>query len=80
MMLSLAKCSYQNHDISLSGGTDNAKFFAAVGILHSRTVLLFIPIQDRYTGRFNSEFTFLNDHVKVGENLTMSYTTITWCW
>jgi len=30
---------------------------------------------NKYTGRFNSEFTFLKERVKVGENITLAYRT-----
>jgi len=63
-----------SHDISLSAGTDNAKFFAAINVFQQDGIIIYTN-SDRYTGRFNSEFSFLNNHVKVGENLTMSYTT-----
>jgi TonB-dependent starch-binding outer membrane protein SusC len=68
------KAPIMNHDISLSGGTDNAKFFAAIDIFTQDGIIIHTN-SDRYTGRFNSEFNFLKDHVKVGENLTMSYST-----
>ena len=48
-----------NHDISLSGGTDNAKFFAAIDIFTQDGIVIYTN-SDRYTGRFNSEFSFLN--------------------
>ena len=64
----------QNHDISLSGGTDNAKFFAAVGVFKQDGIVIYTDA-NKYTGRFNSEFTFLKDRVKVGENLTFAYRT-----
>lgn len=63
-----------NHDISLSGGTDNAKFFAAIDVFNQDGIIIYTN-SDRYTGRFNSEFSFLKDHIKVGENLTLAYTT-----
>ncbi len=64
----------QNHDLSLSGGTDNAKFFAAIGALKQDGIVIYTDA-NKYTARFNSEFTFLKDRVKVGENLTMAYRT-----
>jgi TonB-dependent starch-binding outer membrane protein SusC len=62
----------QNHDLSLSGGTDNAKFFAAVGVFNQQGVVMYTDAE-KYTGRFNSEFTFLKDRIKVGENFTFTY-------
>jgi TonB-linked SusC/RagA family outer membrane protein len=64
----------QNHDLSLSGGTDNAKFFAALGVLQQDGIVLYTDA-NKYTARFNSEFTFLKDRVKVGENITLAYRT-----
>jgi TonB-linked SusC/RagA family outer membrane protein len=62
----------QNHDISLSGGNDKARFFAGLGYFNQEGIII-TNYSKRYTGRFNSEWTFLNDRVKVGENLTVSY-------
>ncbi len=64
----------QNHDLSLSGGTDNAKFFAALGVLQQDGIVMYTDA-NKYTARFNSEFTFLKDRVKVGENITLAYRT-----
>ncbi len=64
----------QNHDLSLSGGTDNARFFAAIGVLKQEGIILYTDA-NKYTARFNSEFNFLNDRIKVGENITLSYRT-----
>jgi len=66
------KANTQNHDISLSGGTENAKFFAGIGVLQQEGIGIY-SFANKYTGRFNSEFTFLNDHLKVGENFTFAY-------
>jgi TonB-linked SusC/RagA family outer membrane protein len=64
----------QNHDLSLSGGSDNAKFFAALGVRQQDGIVIYTN-QNKYTVRFNSEFTFLNNHVKFGENFTATYST-----
>ncbi|HJZ39774.1 MAG TPA: SusC/RagA family TonB-linked outer membrane protein, partial [Bacteroidales bacterium] len=62
----------QNHDLSLSGGNEKAAFFAGLGYFKQDGVVIHTHAE-RYSARFNSEFTFLNDRVKIGENLTMSY-------
>ncbi len=62
----------QNHDLTLSGGTDKARYFAGFGFFSQDGVIIHTGAK-RYSGRFNSEWTFLNDRVKLGENLTMSY-------
>jgi len=63
-----------NHDISLSGGTDNAKFFAAIGALSQQGIVIYTDYK-KYTARFNSEFSFLKDRIKVGENINFKYST-----
>lgn len=61
-----------NHDVTLSGGTDNGRYFAGFGAF-SRDGIVIYNYAKRYTGRFNSEFTILKDRLKVGENVTFSY-------
>ena len=63
-----------NHDITLSGGSDNSKFFAGIGVRQQDGIIIHTN-QDKYTMRFNSEFSFLKDHVKIGENFTAEYST-----
>ena len=62
------------HDLSLSGGSDNSKFFAGIGIFQQDGIVIYTN-QNKYTIRFNTEFTFLKDHVKIGENFTARYQT-----
>ncbi len=62
----------QNHDLTLSGGNDKANFFAGLGYFNRQGIIIESYAQ-RYTARFNSDFTFLNDRVKVGENLTLAF-------
>jgi TonB-linked SusC/RagA family outer membrane protein len=62
----------QNHDISLSGGNDKARYFAGFGYFDQNGIIL-NTFQKRYSGRFNSEWTFLNDRVKVGESFSIAY-------
>jgi TonB-linked SusC/RagA family outer membrane protein len=61
-----------NHDLTLSGGSENSKYFAGFGYLDENSILIY-NYQKKATGRFNSEFTFLNGRVKFGENLTMTF-------
>ena len=62
----------QNHDITLSGGNENAKFFAGLGYFKQDGIIIYTT-SSRYSIRFNSEWTFLNKRVKVGENLQLAY-------
>ncbi len=61
-----------SHDISLSGGTDNAKFFAGLGYFQQDGIVNH-TFNKRYNLRFNSEYEFLNDRVKIGQNLSISH-------
>lgn len=64
----------QNHDLSFSGGTENSKFFAGIGVNMQDGIVLYTDAQ-KFTARFNSEFKFLDGRIKVGENLSMAYRT-----
>jgi TonB-linked SusC/RagA family outer membrane protein len=61
-----------NHDLSLSAGNENAKFFGALGALMDNGIVINTN-SNKFTARFNSEFTFLNKRLKFGENFTGSY-------
>jgi TonB-linked SusC/RagA family outer membrane protein len=62
------------HDLSLSGGSENSKYFAGIGVFKQDGIVIHTN-QDKYTIRFNTEFSFLNNHVKIGENFTGRYQT-----
>ena len=62
----------QNHDVTLSGGNDNAKFFAGVGVFKQNGIIKTTD-NSKYTARFNSEFKILDGRVKVGENVSMRF-------
>ncbi len=64
----------QNHDITFSTGTENSKFFAGIGVNQENGIIMYTNA-NKYTGRFNSEFSFLKGRIKVGENITMAYRT-----
>jgi TonB-dependent starch-binding outer membrane protein SusC len=63
-----------NHDFTFSGGNENARFFAGAGIFSQDGIIKHTDTR-RFTGRFNSDFKFLNSRVTVGENLTLTYRT-----
>jgi len=60
------------HDVTLSGGTDNSRYFAGFGYYDEEGIVLY-NYAKRARGRFNSEYTILNNKVKVGENMTLAY-------
>lgn len=64
----------QNHDLTFSSGTENAKFFAGIGVNQENGIIIHTNA-NKYTARFNSEFSFLKGRIKVGENITMAYRT-----
>lgn len=61
-----------SHDISLSGGNEKARYFAGFGVFDQKGIIIH-SYNKKYTGRFNSEWTFLNDRVKVGESFSLTY-------
>jgi TonB-dependent starch-binding outer membrane protein SusC len=66
------KAGMQNHDLSLSGGTDKVRFYAGMGYFRQNGIVRYTH-NERYSARFNSEWTFWNDRIKAGENLSITY-------
>jgi TonB-linked SusC/RagA family outer membrane protein len=64
--------SLTNHDVTLSGGNDNAKFFAGVGAFIQNGIIK-TSYTKKYTARFNSEFKVLDGRITIGENVAMNY-------
>ncbi|KPK84612.1 MAG: hypothetical protein AMS27_09405, partial [Bacteroides sp. SM23_62_1] len=62
-----------NHDLSLSGGNQNAKFYASIGNF-DQTGIVIKNWWKRWSARFNSEFV-VRDRVTIGENLNLVYRT-----
>ncbi|NOY36121.1 MAG: TonB-dependent receptor [Chlorobi bacterium] len=61
----------QNHDLSLSGGNKNSKFYAGFGYF-DQTGTIITSWYKRFSARFNSEFN-IKDRVTVGENLNITH-------
>ncbi len=59
-----------NHDISLSGGNENAKFYAGVNYFNQEGIVI-TNFAKRYSARINSEFK-IKDRITIGENLTVT--------
>lgn len=66
--------SMSNHDVTLSGGNDNAKFFAGVGAFVQNGIIKYTDSK-KYTARFNSEFKVLDGRITIGENVALNYGT-----
>ena len=62
----------QNHDLSFSGGSENAKFYAGFGYFRQDGIIKYTH-DTRYNVRLNSDFTLLKNRIKLGENLAVSY-------
>jgi TonB-dependent starch-binding outer membrane protein SusC len=62
----------QNHDLTLSGGTDKGTYFVGMGYFKQEGIIIHTHAE-RFSARFNSDWTFLDDRLKVGERLTMAY-------
>ncbi len=63
----------QNHNLSLSGGTDKLKYFGSFGLQKQQGILKGNNI-DRYTGRVNLNQKLLNDRLSVDVNLSAAST------
>jgi TonB-dependent starch-binding outer membrane protein SusC len=63
--------SIQNHDLSLSGGNENSKFYAGLNYFKQNGIVLTNYTQ-RFSARINSEFK-VKDRVTFGENLTVTH-------
>ena len=61
--------SIQNYDLSLSGGTEGANFYASLGYLDQTGEVIFNWYK-RFSARFNSEFT-VKDRLTLGENINI---------
>lgn len=63
-----------NQNISLSGGTGKSSFFMAFNYIDQQGTLIETSLK-RYSLRFNSTYSFANDHIRVGENAYAFYKT-----
>jgi TonB-linked SusC/RagA family outer membrane protein len=60
-----------NHDLGISGGTENARFYAGFGSINQSGIILFTH-NTRYNARINSDFTFLDGRITAGESFSFS--------
>jgi TonB-dependent SusC/RagA subfamily outer membrane receptor len=66
------KAPVNMHQFTLSGGNERVKYLGSFGY-NSESGLLIHTFSKKYSLRFNSEWTFLNDRLTLGENFAMSY-------
>jgi len=58
-----------NHDLSLSGGNQNANFYASIGYFDQEGTVIYNWYK-RWSARFNSQWT-IRDRVTIGENMNV---------
>ncbi len=61
----------QNHNLSISGGSENAGFYAGLGAFRQNGIIIYTD-NTKYNARLNSHFRFFNGRLKAGENLNVS--------
>ena len=63
-----------NHNLSVSGGTGKSSYFMSFNYLDQQGTLIETSLQ-RYSVRFNTNFSLADDHIHVGENAFAFYKT-----
>ena len=61
----------QNHDLSVSAGTENSKVYLGASYFDQNGIVLNTDTR-RYTVRLNSEISFFKKHFTVGENIQIA--------
>ncbi len=62
----------QSHNLSMQGGSEQGVYGVSFGYLNREGTLIENSFQ-RYSTRLNTEFSFLKDHLRIGENITVAY-------
>jgi TonB-linked SusC/RagA family outer membrane protein len=62
----------QNHNLSILGGGENSRYGVSFGYLNREGTLIENSFR-RYSTRLNTEFSFLDDRLRIGENITIAY-------
>jgi TonB-dependent starch-binding outer membrane protein SusC len=65
------RAALQNHDLSISAGSENAKVYLGAGSFDQNGIIINTNTK-RYSVRLNSEFTFFKKHFKIGENINFA--------
>ena len=60
------------HNISASGGSDRSTYFYSFNYEDQPGTLIYTSLK-RYSARINSTFSFLDNHVRIGENIFLIY-------
>ncbi len=62
----------QNYNVGVSGGGPGSRYAFSAGYLSREGAIIFTLFK-RYNTRINTEFSVLNDRVRIGENINLSY-------
>ncbi|MEN8117206.1 MAG: TonB-dependent receptor [Bacteroidota bacterium] len=62
----------QNHDITLSGGNKNSRYFVGLGYFNQQGIINH-NWDKKYTARFNSESKVLDGRLTIGENMSITH-------
>lgn len=62
----------QNYNIGVNGGGPGSRYAFSAGYLNRQGAIIFTSFK-RYDIRINTEFSVLNNRVRIGENLNFSY-------
>lgn len=62
----------QRHNIGLSGGGENNRYYLGMGLQEQEGIVLFQKFQ-RYQFRANSEFDIIPNKIRIGENIQATY-------
>lgn len=62
----------QTYELSLSNGNNRGNYYFSLGYTDGTGVIRNSDY-NRYNARLNSSYNFLNNHITIGENLTVSY-------
>jgi TonB-linked SusC/RagA family outer membrane protein len=61
----------QNHNLSISGGSENAQVYAGFGFFRQDGIIIYTD-NTRYNARLNSNFRLFKGRLKAGENFNVS--------
>ncbi len=62
----------QSHNLGIQGGGENSRYGVSFAYLNREGTLIENSFQ-RYSTRINTEFSFLNERLRIGENITVAY-------
>ncbi|WP_217601647.1 TonB-dependent receptor [Chitinophaga sp. GbtcB8] len=62
----------QNYNISIANGSERGNSFFSVGMYNNKGIVK-ATNQQKITARFNTDYSFFNGRLRIGENLSASY-------